>query len=207
MDRLFSGIGSKIIFPYLLLTLIVAGIGAFIVVNLVTGTLQERFNNQLLDAGRVVAESMVGYEEERLTTLRQVSFTEGVAESLAATDIESLAALIPQIIVNSPTDAVILLDLDGRQIFGWHRFDAPPPQAETGLMADLSQIADVQLVLDGFADAYGDKRAFLADTAYGPMLYTVGPVYLADEQVGAVLVGTDLVLRYMTNKAMLLKPL
>jgi two-component system sensor histidine kinase ResE len=186
MNRLFSGIGSKIIFPYLLLTLMVAGIGAFIVVNLVTGTLQERFNNQLLDAGRVVAESMVGYEEDRLTALRQVAFTEGVAESLATADSETLAALVPQIIINSPTDAVILLDENGREIYSWYRFDTP----DQGEIADLSQVEEARLVLEGVSDEYGDKRAFLANGTSGPMLYTIGPVFLGEEQVGAVVVGT-----------------
>ncbi len=190
MNRLFSGIGSKIIFPYLLLTLIVAGIGAFVVVNLVTGTLQERFNNQLLDAGRVVAESMVGYEEERLAVLRQVAFTEGVAESLAAGSYESLAALVPQIMVNSPADAVILLDINGREVFGWQRFNASAG-GEASASTDLSPIADIQLVLQGFTDEYGDKRAFLANTPQGYRLYTVGPVYLEEEQIGAVLIGSD----------------
>lgn len=190
MRRLFSGIGSKIILPYLLLTLIVAGIGAFIIVNLVTGTLQERFNNQLLDAGRVVAESMVAYEEDRLAALRQVTFTEGVAEAVAADDPVTLAALVPQIIANGPTDAVILLDSNGRQIFSWQRFDAALLE-EVGTMADLSQVTDVQRVLTREIDVYGDKRAFLAETAHGPMLYTVGPIYLEGEVAGAVVVGTD----------------
>lgn len=190
MSRLFSGIGSKIILPYLLLTLIVAGAGAFIVVNLVTGTLQERFNNQLLDAGRVVAESMVGYEEDRLTVLRQIAFTEGVAENLAADDAQALVGIVPQIVANSPADAVILLDMNGRERLAWQRFHNstdPDPTTQT----DLSQINDVQLVLSGFEDDFGDKRAFLAETANGPMLFTVGPVYLGEEQVGAVVVGTD----------------
>ncbi|HUM68921.1 MAG TPA: HAMP domain-containing protein, partial [Chloroflexota bacterium] len=188
MSRLFSGIGSKIILPYLLLTLIVAGIGAFIVVNLVTGTLQERFNNQLLDAGRVVAESMVGYEADRLTVLRQVAFTEGVPESIAANDRQTLAEVVPQIIVNSPADAVVLLDMNGRELFSWQRFNTNQGDS---LQADFSQIADVQLVLAGYEDEFGDKRAFVAETANGPMLFTVGPVFLDDEQVGTVLVGAD----------------
>ena len=75
LQKLVNSIGTKIIFPYVLLTLIVAGIGAFIVTNLVTGTLQERFDNQLLDAGRVVAEIMVDYEQERLAVLRSVAGT------------------------------------------------------------------------------------------------------------------------------------
>lgn len=189
MNKLFSGIGSKIIFPYLLLTLIVAGIGAFIIVSLVTGTLQERFNNQLLDSGRVVAESMVGFEEDRLAVLRQVAFTEGVAESLANNEPDVLVSLVPQIIINSPTDSVIILDDNGRELFAWQRFE----NAESGQVVtdtDLSQIEEVRLVLEGFTDDYGDKRVFLAETPAGPMLYTVGPIFLNEEQVGAALIGT-----------------
>ena len=189
MRRLFSGIGSKIILPYLLLTLIVAGIGAFIIVSLVTGTLHERFNNQLLDSGRVVAESMVGFEEDRLAVLRQVSLTEGVPESLVNRDYQALLALIPQIIINSTTDAVIMLDSNGHELFGWERFN----NSESGAFnvnTDLSQIEDVQLVLSGLADDYGDKRAILAETTSGTMLFTIGPVLQDDEVVGAALVGT-----------------
>jgi signal transduction histidine kinase len=188
MNRLFSGIGSKIILPYLLLTLLVAGIGAFIVVNLVTGTLQERFNNQLLDAGRVVAETMVGYEEDRLTVLRQVAFTEGVAESVAASDPQALTEIVPQIIVDSPADTVILLDNNGRELYSWQRTNTI---SDPNVQTDFSQNADVQLVLAGHVDEFGDKRAFLAETANGPMLFTAGPVFLDEEQVGAVLVGAD----------------
>ncbi len=189
MNRLFSGIGSKIILPYLLLTLLVAGIGAFIVVNLVTGTLQERFNNQLLDAGRVVAESMVGYEADRLTVLRQVTFTEGVAENMADSNRQALAELVPQIIANSPTDAVVLLDEDGRELFAWQNLNT---NQDATFQADFSPISEVQLVLDGHVDEFGDKRAFLAQTTTGPMLFTVGPVFLDREQVGVIIVGTDI---------------
>ncbi len=76
------GIGSKIIVPYTLLTLIIAAIGAFIVTNLVTSSLSERFHNQLLDAGRIVAESMVDEEENRLAVLRVVANTNGVAQAI-----------------------------------------------------------------------------------------------------------------------------
>lgn len=189
MKRLFSGIGSKIVFPYLLLTLIVAGIGAFIVVNLVTGTLHERFNNQLLDSGRVVAESMVGYEEDRLAVLRQVALTEGVPESLAGQNYQQLQLLIPQIIVNSPTDAVVMLDSNGRTQFTWDR-SANSESGGTYANLNFSQIEEVQFVLSGSADEYGDKRAILVETSSGHMLFTVGPVLLDDKVVGAAMVGT-----------------
>ena len=193
MNRLGSSIGTKIILPYFLLTLAVAGVGAFIVVKLTTDSLQERFNNQLIDAGRVVSESMVDYELERLEVLRTVAATEGVAAGLATGNQNELAARVPQILANSNADAVELLDYQGREIFGWQR---PPFQTnlngETRHGADFSQLTDVRLVLDGRVDGFGDKRILLSQTPYGVMLFTVGPVYQNNEQVGAVLVGTYL---------------
>jgi PAS domain S-box-containing protein len=191
LSRLTASIGTKIILPYLLLTLVVAGVGAYVVTNLVTSSMQERFNNQLLDAGRVVSESMVRYEKDRLEVLRAVAGTQGVSESLAAGDRGTLAGLVPQIVANSNTDAVELLDANGIEVYGWQR---PPGQnggvAEERFGADFSQLEDVRLVLDGFVDQSGEKRALLSQTPYGLMIFTLGPVYRGGEQVGAVMIGT-----------------
>ena len=187
----FSGIGPKIILPYLLLTLIVAAAGAFIVVNLVTSSLQERFNNQLLDAGRIVSESMVAQESERLAILRQIAFTDGVAQNLANLDEAGLASLVPQIMGNTELDTAVLLDQNGNVIYGWHR-DSTAPNNTAFNNTNLSQFPDVRLVLDGYIDDIGDKRAMLAETPYGAMILTVGPILSEGEQVGAILIGSDL---------------
>jgi PAS domain S-box-containing protein len=191
LSRLTASIGTKIILPYLLLTLAVAGVGAYVVTNLVTSSMQERFNNQLLDAGRVVSESMVRYEKDRLEVLRAVAGTQGVPESLAAGDRGALAGLVPQIVANGKTDAVELLDAHGIEVYGWQR---PPDQdggvAEERSGADYSQLEDVRLVLDGYVDQSGEKRALLGRTPYGLMIFTLGPVYRGGEQVGAVMIGT-----------------
>ena len=193
LGRLTASIGAKIILPYLVLTLVVAGIGAYVVTNLVTSSMRERFNNQLLDAGRVVSESIVRDEEKRLEVLRAVAGTEGVPEGLAAGDQDILNSLVPQIVANSNADAVELLDMDGIEIYGWQRPSGQSAQdAETRSGADFSNLEDVRLVLDGHQDEYGEKRAFLAETPYGTMVFTVGPVDSGGGQVGAVMVGTYL---------------
>ncbi|MFO7679546.1 MAG: cache domain-containing protein [Chloroflexota bacterium] len=191
LNKTINSIGTKIIVPYLLLTLAVAAIGAFIVTNLVTGSLQERFHNQLVDAGRIVSERLVEHEQDRLTVLRMVARTEGVAEAVQAADTDALAAIVPQIIANSDQDAVLLVDNNGDVAFGWQRSVVNPDwQPVSGV--NYSDIEDVRLVLDGYVDEIGDKRAFLAETPDGYMLFTVGPVALNGEQMGAVMVGTDL---------------
>lgn len=88
-------ISTKIILPYFLLTLVTASIGAYVITNLVTGSLHERFINQLLDAGRVTAESMVDTEKDRLQVLRAVTNTTGVAEAVVNADRDTLATLVP----------------------------------------------------------------------------------------------------------------
>jgi PAS domain S-box-containing protein len=186
-DSFRFSIGAKIILPYLFLTLLVAGVGAFVVTNLVTGSLQERFYNQLLDAGRVVSETMVRYETERLAVLRAVLATEGVAESVPAQDAEALAALVPQIIANSQTDGVVLLDDHGRLLYAWQRQSG---QQEQSAGAHFAVLPEVRQVLNGYLDEFGDKFVLLSESSDGLMLYTVGPIYLEEQLVGAAMVGT-----------------
>lgn len=185
-DKLPTSIGTKIILPYLLLTLAVASVGAFVVTTLVTSSLRERFNNQLLDAGRVVSESVVIDEQERLNVLRQIAYTEGVAQGVSEGDLAALARLISPIIGNTHLDALAVIDGRGQLLYGWQRTDGQT----TFDGRDFAQIEDVQLVLNEYADQFGNKRIFLADTVPGPTIFTAGPVFFEEEVVGAVMVGT-----------------
>jgi signal transduction histidine kinase len=193
LSKLGASIGTKIILPYLLLTLAVAGVGAYVVTTLVAGSMRERFNNQLLDAGRVVSETMVQYEADRLAILRAVAGTQGVPEALAAGDQAKLKGLVPQILANGQADAVELLDANGIEVYGWQRAlgqDAQSVDERHG--SDYSQLEDVKLVLDGYVDEYGNKRALVTQTPYGLMAFSVGPVYQDDQVIGAAMVGSYL---------------
>lgn len=186
------GIGAKIILPYVLLTLVIASVGTFVLLNLVTSSFQDRINNQLIDAGRIVSEGIVQSEGERLQVLRTVAGTIGVPEAVANKDRDTLAGLVPQIIINSEADAVELLDINGIEIYGWQQPVGVGKNPVERSNANLSQIEDVRLVLDGTVDNLGDKRVFLSETPDGILVFTVGPIMLNGEQVGAVMIGTDL---------------
>jgi len=191
--RLGVGIGSKIILPYFLLTLVIASVGTFVVINLVTSSLEERIINQLLDAGRIVSEGMVGDEEERLQTLRAVAGTEGVAAGVVSEDSDALAALVPQIIANSDTDAVELLNADGVEVYGWRK--APNQEQSDNVEqfgVDFSEFEEVRQVLRGAVDRFGNRRILLIEAPEGLIVFTAAPLLLEGEQVGAVMVGTYL---------------
>ncbi|MCZ7667823.1 MAG: cache domain-containing protein [Chloroflexi bacterium] len=198
LSRLYHSLGAKIIIPYLLLTLTVAGIGAFLLTTFITDTLNERLTNQLIDAGRVVSERMVNYEEERLNTLRLVAGTQGVADNLIHDNADALETLVLPLILNNDADAVELLNMEGTEVYGWQRIPgAPLSDAITRSGSDFAHLADVQFVLNGQTDEFGDKSVFLSETPEGHILFTIGPVFDADgRQVGAALVGSYL--RFMT---------
>ncbi len=67
-----SSIRTKIILPYVLLTLIVGLGGTFIVTRLVSDTVEERLENQLLGSGTTVNNAVIDQEETRLTILRHL---------------------------------------------------------------------------------------------------------------------------------------
>ena len=60
----------KIIAPYVILTLVLAAGGTFLATRMVTGSLEERFENQLAEAARVTSDAVVRREREHLELVR-----------------------------------------------------------------------------------------------------------------------------------------
>jgi putative nucleotidyltransferase with HDIG domain len=183
----------KIVAPYVVLTLIVAFAGTYMATNLVSGSLEDRFDNQLAESARVTSDAVVRRERQHLEVLRTVAFTGGVPESLAASDGAALRALVEPIAANSGTEYVEVFDASGRRLLGLSLDDASTLTygAMTG-SSDRASLALVQRVLQGRDDALGDKFAQLVQLGEGPALYTAGPIYSGDQIAGVVLIGSSL---------------
>lgn len=76
----------KVILPYLILTVVVAMIGVYVVTRLVANSLSDRLTNQLLEAGRVVSDSFVRQETSHVETARAIAFYEGLAQVISEGD-------------------------------------------------------------------------------------------------------------------------
>jgi putative nucleotidyltransferase with HDIG domain len=183
----------KIVAPYVALTIVVAFAGTYLATNLVSGSLEDRFDNQLAEAARVASDSVVRRERQHLEVLRTVAFTSGVSESVVAGDEGALRAFIEPIAANSKTEYVEVLDASGRRVAGLH-LDDSQTLTYSGLTnsRDRSSLPSVQNILRGRSDALGDKFAQLALLPDGPALYTAGPIYDGDQIVGIVLIGSSL---------------
>ena len=187
-----SGLRAKLILPYVLLTLVTAMVGTFVVTRLVTSSVRERFVNQLYEAGHVAADGVVRRERVHLETLRLMAFTAGVPEALEARNDRELLTLIQPVAVNGLSQAVIALDHDGLEVLGMVLDQA---SAAYVLTRGSSFAAEplVARVLRGESDANGDKFVGVIKTNTGEFLFTSAPVRdAAGDLAGVLLVGTRL---------------
>jgi signal transduction histidine kinase len=188
----FYGLRGKLIVPYLLLTLLTAMVGIYVVTRLVTSSIRERFVNQMYEAGRVAADGIVLQEEEHLANLRLMTFTEGVPQAVANNDAERLLNLIWPLAINNEIDAVSVINLEGQEIMNLAR----DPNQDTYVVShgtNLSRIDIVSKVLNGETDELGDKFAGLVQTKHGPFMFTSAPIYGdGNRLLGAMMIGTSL---------------
>ena len=189
----FQHIRWKIVLPYAFLTVLLAVVGSYLATQLVTGSLEERFDNQLAEAGRSVSDRVVLKEREHLETVRAVAFTAGVADAIQVGDQQSLDALVRPIAANAAIQRVEVLDTRGARLTALRL--AFPDVVAYEQVSDADSPAQwplVQRALQGQPDDLGDKYAQIIDTADGLVLWTAGPVFADSGQVGVVLVGTYL---------------
>jgi putative nucleotidyltransferase with HDIG domain len=170
-----------------------AVIGSYLATALVTGSLEERFDNQLAEAGRGVSDKVVRKEREHLETVRAVAFTEGVAGAIRAGDRDALNALVQPIAANAAVERVEVLDAQGGRLSALQLKDARALAYQPITDSDVpAQWPLVQNVLSGQTDEAGDKYAQVIETGDGYVLYTAGPVFAESGLAGVVLVGTAL---------------
>ncbi len=182
----------KVILPYLFLTLLIAVTGAYVVINLVSKSLEERLSNQLLEAGRVLSDSMVQQELIHVKTARLIAYTRGVGESVDRGDIAQLTTLTKPATSSSSLESVVVYDLQGQELLHLIKesngtvTDAVPPVAAT----TLSLVSD--LITENNTDSL-PKRALVMDTIDRRYYYvTMLPIAFDSRVVGVLAVGTSL---------------
>jgi two-component system NtrC family sensor kinase len=183
---------TRLTAPYVLLTILLAMIGTYVITQLVTSTLSERFDNQLYEASRVAADGVVQRERIHLNQLRLMVFTSGIPNAVAASDAAAIKELLWPQVLNNKVEVVTVVDAAGKEILTIAK-NPDSGQYLTAQGADFSQYALIANVLRGQSDQLGDKFIELLQTTYGPFLFTSAPI-LDDSGrvVGAMMAGTNL---------------
>lgn len=159
----------KITLPYVILALMLALAAAYIVSQVVVDTIEERFTNQLIEAGKLTSDWLVNEEDRLLETLRLLSHTQGMPEAVGAPDAERLRQIALPLAVNSQEEAIEILDLQGTSLLSLrHRktgnledYDATQGESR------FNQWMFVQDVLQGGLDQGRDKYAGVARSPWG----------------------------------------
>ena len=180
-------ISAKIVVPFIVVMFVLAIGGSWVVLNLVTGSLVQRFTNQLLDAGKNVNDTIIKIEGQQLELLRLMTNTEGVDQALAKGDAPTLQKLLVPLQANSNFSFVDVVDTSGKQVLALRPND---PKFVQALDPDIGSWDVTQKSLSGEGDSFGNKWTELVNTSFGPMVYTGGPVKDDnDKVVGAILVA------------------
>ncbi len=187
-----QGLQSKLILPYLILTLILAAVGIFITTTLVVDSERERFNNSILEASRVANDGIVNYEKNQLERLRFLIFTEGMAQAMFDKNADQILSFLRPILANSRVNLISVLDTTGQEIVTFGREpNANEYRRQEG--TDFSGVEVVNNVLIEKVDEQGDKYAQLLKLEQGPILFTSAPVRDANDQMmGVIMAGTYL---------------
>ena len=198
-------IRTKITIPYLILSIILAAAAAYIITQLIVENVEERFNKQLYEAGKISSELSVSYESQLLETERLLANVEGVVDALQSNDADTLRSLTLGIVANDGQEAVEFFDLHGNHVLSIHHRPGGNPEDyyfSSGGQSAFTELEIVQKVLAQENDEQGDKFAGLVDTDLGEVLYVSGPIYNAQGKLaGVVLVGRSLAKLSMDMRA------
>lgn len=202
---LLSSIRYKIILPYAFVTLILTILGVFVVTYLVSGSFEERFKNQIKDAGRIVSAEVLSQEELRLNISRQIVNTIGMDEAVTDQDWQAVQTFIqPTMATNEAIEQILIVDRHGQERWRFYREVFQPKVGQFNQDIDTGQnLAGWSAVAQVLADSSGNSKA--VTIAYDELLqtyltYTVAPLRTENGVGGAVLVGN-----YLRNQLRRLK--
>ena len=188
-------IRMKITLPYLLLALVVAAGVTLLFWRVVLETVDERFNNQLFEAGNLTSDAMLVMENDQLETLRLLANTQGVAEAVTAGDAEALRSLALGVVVNNQAGAAEFIDLQGNLILAIRQKrnnSNPEYEYVQGGPSQFGSWGIVNNVLTGKPGST-TKYTDLVRADWGTYIYSAGPLNDdAGRLVGTVLVGSAL---------------
>jgi signal transduction histidine kinase len=182
----------KVILPYLLLTLIVAVTGAYIVTRLVSGSLNERLENQLVEAGRVVSDTMARQEIRQLEAARLIAYTRGLGKAVQVGDLDRVMALAQPAAGGLNVESLLVFNAEGQEALHLlKQLDGTlPPVSKPGSPATWGII--YTLLAENNPGSL-PQRTLALDPVDGRYYYfTAIPVVAGGQVIGVVAVGTSL---------------
>jgi len=183
-------VGTKIILPFALLSLVVGAITSGAVSRQLGASAAARQDALAIHEEDAVGANFDSFEQRQLTDLRALTGTQGVPQAIEKKNLGALGALLYPAIANQLPDQLSAAVID-RGANGILSLRANPANAaqcvcQTNVTASWPHLSDVLL---GISDTEGPKFAGLTGSGRATMLYTIGPVLDRSKVVGAIVVA------------------
>ncbi|MFQ5613180.1 MAG: ATP-binding protein [Anaerolineae bacterium] len=121
LEIIQSRIRYKIILPYAVLILILAGALIYLTTRLIINQQEVQFQRQVLLAGLRFSDNFALQEQRHLSTLRALRFTDGMAQAIQEGNQEVLEKLTFPTAINQGIDWVTVTDASGRRLLELRR--------------------------------------------------------------------------------------
>ena len=182
----------KVILPFLVLTLIVAITGVYVVTRLVSNSLSERLTNPLLEAGRVISDDFARQEIKHVENARYIALTRGVDQALQAKDVQALESLVRPAAAGLGVENLIFLDANGNRLLQLLRQADGTYLSSHQTLDAAGSPAGLALLAPRDPDSL-PRRAILANPADGRYYFYTSMAFSLNNQAIAILaVGTSL---------------
>jgi len=192
-------IQNKLTYPYMVLAILIALAGGFVITKIVLGSVEERFLNQLIESRKLASEFMVREENLLLDSLRLISFVDGLSSSISENDVDGLHNIILPIAFNFDLDAIVLLDKKGGFITSFIKSEEKDNYSLFDFNLDFVEYSFVNNIILQKIETAGDKYAGVLYSDLGYYLFISGPIYNeSGSLVGILLVGEPI--NKITNK-------
>jgi HD-GYP domain-containing protein (c-di-GMP phosphodiesterase class II) len=194
LSRMWIPVRAKITLPFILVAMAMAAFVAFLLYQIVFENIDQRYNTQLVESGKLASEWMVQEENARLASLRILAYTVGVGDALQDRDAEMLRLIALGSTIGKQEDAVEFLDTEGKLVLSMRQRPGSLYVDDyifaTGSEVNYRQWSFIDQVLTRHEDAQGDKYVGLVRASWGDYFYVSGPVYNSKgEFAGVILVG------------------
>lgn len=185
-----SRIRFKIIAPYLVLTLVVAILGTYVVTQLFVSSVEERLNNQLLKAGRVVSTTLAEVERGHLKAARSIAYVEGLIPALEDGDLDTVRSLALPSAASERVEYLLIVGQKGQEIL--HVLLQPQGEYEDVVEFEGTSMSIVQSLLASGDAAASPRRIFVRFPSGDYYYCTASPIDRRGHLVGVIVVGTSM---------------
>lgn len=181
---------TQITVPYVILAILIAAGGTFVITQVIVDSVEERFTNQLIETGLLAGEGVVREEDDLLESLRLISHIQGVDVAMTDFDTSALRNLAIPIAFNAGIEAIVFVNVNGTTVLSLALDEDSQSYLSMTPNTPFRDYEFLTSVLAGESDEQGDKFSGIIATNAGTALFIAGPVQ--DEQgrlIGAAMVG------------------